>query len=381
VADFDVWHNARAVLDNGTVLEIDNLHTVVGVTHISRGLANMEEEGFAGMSGFPPAEAHVYLALAMVAGAGFMTWENGNADSLEVALAPGQTFELASGKSFDVSATAATGTVFDTGLDVAMDAGRGVKFEYMILSDPCGPCKCMSLPEGSVSIVVTNIEPLSGFLVGSDSGFVTILSQFGMNVVDSLEEYPITNTGGYCVYASDSSGVPSGVITSFTAGGVLASSFDTPLAQDIENVTFDADGIMGTDPALLVGPFVLPSSPAIQVFGLDYPVVGAVDLSAAGPSLERVTVNCSSGLADGFVDNIILPAVHVIDYLQFNYCILPEAVVDTLANALSAAIPNGEVNELGTGSSAPSAASQVNRQALYDAGWTLPASWLTDLTP
>ena len=380
MADFDVWHNARAVLDNGTVLEIDNLHTVVGVTHISRGLANMEEEGFAGMSGFPPAEAHVYLALAMVAGAGFLTWENGNADSLEVALAPGQTFELASDRSFDVSATAATGTVFDTGIDVAMDAGRGVKFEYMILSDPCGPCKCMSLPEGSVSIVVTNIGDNASFIIGSDSGFVTIISPFGMNVVDSLEEYPITNTGGYCIYASDSNGVASGSITAFTSVNILAQQFSTPLSQDIESVTFDADGIMGDNPALLAGPFTLPSSPAIEEVRLDYPIVGAVDISAAGALLNTVVVNCSSGLADGFVDDIILPAVHVIDYLQFNYCILPEAVVDTLANALSAAIPNGEVNELGTGSSAPSAASQVNRQALYDAGWTLPASWLTDLT-
>jgi hypothetical protein len=381
VADFNVWHNARAVLDNGTVLEIDNLHTVTGVTHISRGLANMEEDGFAGMSGFPPAEAHVYLALAMVAGAGFLTWENGNADSLEVALAPGQTFELASGKSFDVSATAATGTVFDTGIDVAMDAGRGAKFEYMILSDPCGPCKCMSLPEGSVSIVVSNIGNNALFLTETDSGFVTIISPFGMNVVDSLEEYPITNTGGYCIYASDSNGVPSGVLTGFLADGILASSFTTPLAQEINAITFDADGFMIANPSVFVGPFTLPPSPAIETIAFNYPIVGTVDLSAAGPLLTTVDVTCTSGAFVGFVDNIILPAVHVIQNFSYQLCILPEAVVDGIANALSASIPNGIVNEGGAGSSAPSAASQVNRQALYDAGWTLPASWTADLTP
>jgi len=251
----------------------------------------------------------------------------------------------------------------------------------MILSDPCGPCKCMSLPEGSVSIVVTNIEALSSFIVGSDSGHIAIISQFGMNVVDTMEEYPITNTGGYCIYASDSSGVPSGVITSFTAGGVLASSFDTPLAQDVTSMTFDADGIMGDTPGLFVGPFVLPSSPALESITFNYPVVGVVDLSEAGPDLDYVSVVASSGMADGFVNDIILPAVHVIEFLRFGYCILPESVVDTLANALSASIPNGEVIEEGTGSAGPSAASLVNRQALYDAGWTLPTSWMVGVIP
>jgi hypothetical protein len=222
VADFDVWHNARAVLDNGTVLEIDNLHTVTGVTHISRGLANMEEEGFAGMSGFPPAEAHVYLAAKMVSGAGLFTWENANADSLGVALSPGQTFELASWKSFDVSVTAGDGTVTETGLDVDVaTAGRGAKFEYMILCDTRCPCCQIFFPEGCQYFTFDyDDDPDQGLFIQrtsttvGETEYFTVIEPDG-NVVPTLNDdsgYIIAEgsvkPGSYCVYASDSVGNP-----------------------------------------------------------------------------------------------------------------------------------------------------------------------------
>jgi hypothetical protein len=227
--------------------------------------------------------------------------------------------------------------------------------------------------------MVTTIEPLSSFLAASDSGYVAIVSSAGTSVVSSFEEYPITSVGGYCVFACNEAGEPSGVLIGFIAGEILASSFTTPLADSITGIAFDADGIMVDNPSLLVGPFILPESPAITGFALNYPVVGTVDLSAAGPNLDSVAVVCSGGASAGFVNNIILPTAHVITLLRYGFCILPESVVDTLANALDAGIPGGEVDETGTSSAGPSAASQVNRQALYDNGWTLPASWTADL--
>jgi hypothetical protein len=248
VADFNVWHNARAVLDNGTVLEIDNLHTVTGVTHISRGLANMEEEGFAGMSGFPPAEAHVYLALAMVAGAGFLTWENGNADSLEVALAPGQTFELASWKSFDVSATAGDGTVTDKGLDVTMDAGRGVKFEYIILCNTQCPCCQIFFPEGcqhfsfdydgaTSMIIGVNYE------IADPTGYTTVIPPDGIPItLDNTDAFQFSgdgHQGSYCVYSSDIDGNP--VADEWVAMSLLGSPIGSIANVDVSGVNIVSD--------------------------------------------------------------------------------------------------------------------------------------------
>jgi hypothetical protein len=261
VADFDVWHNARAVLDNGTVLEIDNLHTIEGITHISRGLANMQEEGFAGMSGFPPAEPHTYLAAKIVSGAGVFTWENGNSDELEVALSMGQSFELCSAKSFDADTTAATGTVTDTGLDVAMDAGRGVKLEYMILCQvpepcvDCGPCDEIDFPEGCQHFSFDYLgesEESSLILIIDASNFqegnyMTVVAPDGevytVPSSDLLMFSGDTHSGSYCAYSSDENGVPQS--QSWSGLNLIAEVVAESL---ITNLDLSEVSIVGVDP-------------------------------------------------------------------------------------------------------------------------------------
>jgi hypothetical protein len=340
VADFDVWHNARAVLDNGTVLEIDNLHTVTGVTHISRGLANMEEEGFAGMSGFPPAEAHVYLALAMVAGAGFLTWENGNADSLEVALAPGQTFELASGKSFDVSATAATGTVFDTGIDVAMDAGRGVKFQYITLSKTI--CACCDNPDGLVVPVTSDTaarftgQGTGGFLAfHSPSGLLQVYTNSQLSSMNVM----LNEVGNWCIYPSDINGVASGEFNQVSIADIGISPIDfSPLNN--------------------MGPlsYVSPS------FGIDSVVWTSISLPTLSGS------NFSLEITSSPITSVTVPSGQLYKRMTLT-CPLDQSSVDDLCNALDPTATG--LTSTFTGTAAATAASAANRAAYIGNGNTI----------
>jgi hypothetical protein len=126
----------QAILDNGTILDVSNIHPITNVLFVSHGVANMEEQGFGGIDGFPAGEAHDFLIVKMVDGDGHIEWDNGDTQPLSMDLMPGQSFALLSGKSYDRSTNAADATVTNT--DIAVDtatSGRGVRFEYLILNN------------------------------------------------------------------------------------------------------------------------------------------------------------------------------------------------------------------------------------------------------
>ena len=126
----------QAVLDNNTVLDVSNIHTIENVVFVSHGVANMEEQGFGGIDGFPAGEAHDFLIVKMVDGDGHVEWDNGDTQPLDMDLMPGQSFALLSNKSCDRSATAGDATVTNTALSVdTATSGRGVRFEYLILNN------------------------------------------------------------------------------------------------------------------------------------------------------------------------------------------------------------------------------------------------------
>jgi hypothetical protein len=110
--------------------------------------------------------------------------------------------------------------VTDTGLDVAMDAGRGVKLEYMILSSECPECTACSdidFPEGCqyFSFNYTGDNQLIFVLEPDDptaGNYLTVIAPDGQDYQvaagDQLDFLNEGHEGDYCAYSSDSEGNP-----------------------------------------------------------------------------------------------------------------------------------------------------------------------------
>jgi hypothetical protein len=248
----------------------------------------------------------------------------------------------------------------------------------------CATCDdCAEVSDNAICVEVTDfLDNGSEILLSTTSGYYTVITPSGVDITYASEAYaPINAIGAYCVYPSDGDGSPSGSVTSILIAQFISTGIESQSLAGFEQIIFDLEAFMAENPSAIMLNYTLEDAPDLLSFSSSSaPFAGTLDLSGAGPLLNNVVVNNDAVVTTPPLTSIILPSINAIAYLSFERCSLTEASVDAMANALDAGIAGGEVQEFTATSSAPSAASQVNRQALYDNGWTLPASWLTDLT-
>lgn len=192
------------------------------------------------------------------------------------------------------------------------------------------------------------------------------------------EYHPWPGVGPYCLYASDAEGEFGGQMIRLGISGLVPDLIESVGLPHLTHFYMDNDSLINVENTTVrINSFTLPPCPALEYLSLQLPLDGSCDISGAGPSLNHFQLNGRQDVNE--VVGLVLPAAHVLSYVYFDSCAFDEATVDTLANSLDAGISAGTVGMVGDASDPPSAASTVNRQALYDNGWTLPTSWQWDL--
>lgn len=358
MAEFVAYLGLEAVLDDGTVIDKDNSTTLYGIVGISRGVGNLEEAGFADMSGPTPTDRRAFMVVKMVDGSGVMEWENGNADTLTTQLSPGMCFVLPGAKSFDKSTTAGDATVTRTALDVDTAlSGRGARFEYYVLTGaapaplptPCGYV-------GAIAIDVLNASTAPSVIAVSSSGYYSVYQNGSIvATIDGLTfQYNFSSAGPACVYPSDQDGNPSGLFTAFATDEL--SGLGVEAFADIDLSPLDASAPMATDPDLGFALSFLANS--------GWTTLTLPDLQGQNGALQV------SGLVD--LEDVIIPSGVLFSSITLDQCPnLTEASVDALCNALDPSV-TGENSDISSDNGpAPTAASLANRNAYIANGNTL----------
>jgi len=242
-----------------------------------------------------------------------------------------------------------------------------VRAAFVVEPDECEACLAISPEAMCIEIGDSEETPQS---IETTSGYFTAIGPDNVLTVHE-NQFSTPNPGTYCVYPSTDDGTPSG---EYFGGTVYFFGL-----KDIRGGTFANSGDPGQ-------------------FGFSFDNAGAVVLPAIGPLEYSILISGSVQLVDmseldlsllvdfqisGGVESLTILGQFAYDGLTIQISQAPSlfaSSVDTIANACNPAL-TGEVISDGDEPN-PTAASQVNRQALYDSGgWTLPASWTADLTP
>jgi hypothetical protein len=243
-----------------------------------------------------------------------------------------------------------------------------VRAAFVVEADECEACLAITPEAMCIEIGDSEETPQS---IETTSGYFTAIGPDNVLAVHE-NQFTTPNPGTYCIYPSTDDGTPSGEYI----GGAL---FLFGLI-DIQGGTFTNSGDPGQfgfsfdGAGTVVIPTIGPSDYALLLSGsvqsIDFSALnlnGLIELVIAGPGPVSVIIIGQFGY----------------DGIQIQFDTLTNttaAAIDAIANACNPAL-TGSVTSDGAEPN-PTAASQVNRQALYDSGgWTLPASWTADLTP
>jgi hypothetical protein len=352
-------------------IEVYATQTIDEVVHFSRGVIDDANPKIPGTTGGLAGDRPDFLLV--IAKGDTVQVELDNGDAMDVSLLKGQTFGMLSGKTFTRTTDAGDTAVSSdaVGLNTVV-GGRGSTFEYLALAkeapepDECEACLAISPEAMCIEIGDSEETPQS---IETTSGYFTAIGPDNVLTVHE-NQFSTPNPGTYCVYPSTDDGTPSG---EYFGGTVYFFGL-----KDIRGGTFANSGDPGQ-------------------FGFSFDNAGAVVLPAIGPLEYSILISGSVQLVDmseldlsllvdfqisGGVESLTILGQFAYDGLTIQISQAPSlfaSSVDTIANACNPAL-TGEVISDGDEPN-PTAASQTNRQALYDSGnWTLPASWLTDLT-
>jgi hypothetical protein len=233
--------------------------------------------------------------------------------------------------------------VTDTGLDVAMDAGRGVKLEYMILSSECPECTACSgidFPEGcqyfsfdyigdnQLAIVLESDNPTAG-------NYLTVIApdgqQYTVPAGDQIDFLGGDQEGSYCAYSSDSEGVPQAA--TWTGLYMLASAVDPgAIPYSINSLDLSNVQIVGGDtyPALFIQGVSFEAAPDYRY------MVGLSGISFGGCFLPALPITTGMGLMYYWIDGCGLTVAP-------SYTGLVDIVSIVLANNN---LPTSEINRV-----------------------------------
>jgi hypothetical protein len=275
-----------------------------------------------------------------------------------------------------------------------VDVGDTVRLTFVNAADPlCNDVRdafeveAPSCPEGSVRLLLgaESGEGLGQIAAWGSDGYWSLVYNGGAPFVwQNGEVNAYLGAGTYCIYPSDDQGTPSGV---FGESPLAAGSIFGIANVEILNADYAPLVTGELHDEVLIYPAPTPSLEVILPYARQrymqttdnniMDLQGHVFKFADGPWTELEEFDIGFGSSTGpFV--VLWPAsMPALQTMTF-FGDFDSSSMDALAAALNPAI-TGTITA--TGTVTPTSASQAARQALYDGGWTLPASWTADLTP
>lgn len=379
----ELTHDISIVASIGGLdpIEIYATQTLDNVIHFSRGVIDDANPQIPGTTGGVAGNRPDFLL--MIAKGEAVQLELDNGDAMHVSFIEGQTFGMLSGKTFtrttDAGDTEVSGD--PVGLDTVV-GGRGSAFEYLAVTKQIPDC-----PEGSIQLLLGADNGSGQIYAWGSDGYFSIIYNGGSPIpFENGNSGEYQGPGSYCIYPSDEDGNPSGTFgeTPLVPGSLFGIAFFEILSSDY---TALAGGGLFED--CIIFPLPVPSLqiniPYCKQRQLQFGDDNTQDLSGhtvvfdSGPwtELDFMDVGFPSSISSASIAvawPVSLPALLSINVMG-NFT--PESM-DGLALSLNSSIV-GTITDVMGSTTTPTSASQAARQSLYDGGWTLPASWLTDL--
>jgi hypothetical protein len=281
----------------------------------------------------------------------------------------------------------------------AVEAGDTVQITFVNAQDPlCNDVRAAFVvvaPEcgiegDAVQIILGNESSEGAGLLaawGSDGYWSIVYNGGAPQTFTNGDQGGYLGAGSYCIYPSDDEGNPSGTFGEdpLNAGSLFAFA-------DVEVLGADYDALATGELHQQVITYWMPVTsneylvPYAKQQDLDAQIFTSTDVGAAvirfapgaWTELAQIGAIGVDPVASPTPILILWPAALPILFIELGGIFIPSNM-DELANLLIPA--NAGIVLASAGSNVtPTSASQVARQALYDGGWTLPASWTADLT-